>query len=184
MLLDVTDNRLDAQFIASDGSVQDKFTMMKRLTLKSQQSINRGESINLQASWPGQYVWNTGQTTRTLTVSPPISTTYTVQDPQGCLNEEFMVDVSILTEAANPLDGKMTVYPNPTNNGQAFVNVVLPSPAEITLTLTDSRGTTLLKKQYQRTATLLEEVSLPTPGQYIVTIKAGDQLISRKMVRH
>jgi predicted MPP superfamily phosphohydrolase len=183
MLLDVTDNRLDAQFIANDGSVQDKFTLMKRVNLRNRQSVNRGESINLQASWPGQYVWNTGQTTRTLTLSPPNSTTYTVQDPQGCLIDEFAVDVTLVTEANNPFDGKINVYPNPTN-GRTFIKVALPNPGDITLTVTDSRGVILFKQQYQKSVALDEEVFLPTPGQYIITVKAGDQLISRKTVRH
>ncbi|MDB5241715.1 MAG: metallophosphoesterase [Spirosoma sp.] len=183
MLLDVTENRLDAQFIANDGSVQDKFTLMKQVNLKNLQRINRGESVNLQASWPGQYVWNTGQTSRTLTVSPSTSTTYTVQDSQGCLIDEFAVDVTLVTEANNPFDGKVNVYPNPTS-GQIFVNVALPMPNDISLSVADSRGVMLVKKQYQKTAALNEEISLPTPGQYIVTIKVGDQLISRKTVRH
>jgi predicted MPP superfamily phosphohydrolase len=183
MLLDVTNNRLDAQFIANDGSVQDKFTLMKQVNLKNSQLIKPGESVNLQASWPGQYRWNSGQTTSTLTVSPPTSTTYTVQDPQGCLNDEFMVDVDLVTEANNPFDGKMTIYPNPTN-GQALINVVLPNKGDIILTVTDSRGATLIKKQYQKTAVLDEAVFLPMPGQYIITVKVGNQLISRKIVRH
>jgi hypothetical protein len=92
------------------------------------------------------------------------------------------VDVALITEANNPFDGKINVYPNPTN-GLAHVKVVLPNTGDITLTVTDSRGVILFKKHYQKTVTLDEEVSLPTPGQYVVTVKAGDHLISRKLVR-
>jgi hypothetical protein len=61
---------------------------------------------------------------------------------------------------------------------------VLPNKGDIILTVTDSRGATLIKKQYQKTAVLDEAVFLPMPGEYIITVKVGNQLISRKIVRH
>lgn len=178
MLLDVTDNRLDAQFIAYDGSVQDKFTLMKGVSLKRYTTITQGESVTLTASWPGQYSWNEGQNSRSVTVSPPRSATYTVSDPQSCLTDVFTVDVAIPTNATEQFDGKIVIYPNPAPD-RTLLHVEVPNARDISVYLTDSRGVILFGKQYTN-ATLVEElVSLPTPGMYVFWVKIGDQTFSR-----
>ena len=182
MLLDVTDNRLDAQFIAYDGSLKDKFTLMKQVNLNRYTSITQGQSVTLTASWPGQYGWNEGQTGRSITVSPPRSATYTVSDPQSCLADVFTVDVAIPTNVAEQFDGKMVIYPNPTTE-RALMHVEIPNPRDISVYLTDSRGVILFGKQYTN-ATLVEElVLLPTPGMYVFWVKIGDQTFSRMSFR-
>ena len=182
LIVDVTENRMDGQWVAADGSVPDRFTIMKAVNQKNFQAINPGQSATLKASWPGQYTWSSGQSSRTITVSPPSSTTYTVRDPQGCLSDVFAVNVATVTGTDTQFDGQMVVYPNP-NNGQAFVKVTMPNPSDIALYLTDSRGSILFEKQYRKTAALEEEVFLPAPGQYIVTVKVGDQIISQMTFR-
>ena len=182
MLLDVTDNRLDAQFIAYDGSVQDKFTMMKQVNLNRYTSIQQGEPVTLTASWPGQYGWNSGQTSRSVTVSPPRSATYTVTDSQRCLTDVFTVDVAIPTNAAEQFDGKIVIYPNPTTE-RATINVEIPNPRDVSVYLTDTRGVILFGKQYTGATRIDEVVSLPTPGMYVFWVKIGDQTFSRMTFR-
>ena len=182
MLLDVTDNRLDAQFIAYDGSVQDKFTMMKQVNLNRYTSISQGESVTLTASWPGQYGWNSGQTSRSVTVSPPRSATYAVTDSQRCLTDVFTVDVAIPTNAAEQFDGKIVIYPNPTTE-RATINVEIPNPRDVSVYLTDMRGIILFGKQYTGATRIDEVVALPTPGMYVFWVKIGDQTFSRMTFR-
>jgi acid phosphatase type 7 len=89
---EVEDNRLDAKFIREDGSIFDKFTIMKDVSKSNNQSIALGNSVQLTASWIGTYSWSTGATTRSVNVTPPDGTTvYTVTDLNGCLTDQFSV---------------------------------------------------------------------------------------------
>ncbi len=97
MLLDVTENRLDGQWIAEDGVVRDQFTIVKNVNKKQSLTIKPGETGTLTASWPGQYRWSNGQTART--ISATTGGTYTVTDGQNCLRDEFTVTVPIPTTA-------------------------------------------------------------------------------------
>jgi subtilisin-like proprotein convertase family protein len=44
----------------------------------SANNICRGTSVTLTATGPAPYLWNTGQTTQSITVTPPVTTTYSV----------------------------------------------------------------------------------------------------------
>lgn len=93
---EVEDNRLDAQLLRRDGSIFDRFTIMKDVNTSNNFNVVNGSSINLTASWPqsGNYTWtNTSGTTRTVNVTPPNSTTtvYTVTDAFGCIADQFNV---------------------------------------------------------------------------------------------
>ncbi|MCU7549638.1 metallophosphoesterase family protein [Chitinophagaceae bacterium LB-8] len=94
LYFEVDDNRLDAKFIRRDGIVADKFTIMQNVNNTSTYSITAGTSITLKASWPGSYIWNTGASTRSITITPPAGTTvYTVKDftTGTCLTDHITV---------------------------------------------------------------------------------------------
>jgi gliding motility-associated-like protein len=60
--------------------------------------ITAGETVILTASGNGSYLWNTGQTTSSITVSPAVTTTYYVSltDINGCLyNDSVRLEVEI-----------------------------------------------------------------------------------------
>lgn len=93
VIMDVNDNRLDVQWLASDGQVRDQFTILKNTNQKQAVTLEYGESRQLSASWPGDYRWSTGQNARTITVSPVQTTTFSVADGQNCLRDDYVVNV-------------------------------------------------------------------------------------------
>ncbi|OFY16603.1 MAG: hypothetical protein A2X02_05550 [Bacteroidetes bacterium GWF2_29_10] len=64
----------------------------------SDQTICKGSSATLTATGADSYVWSTGATTNKITVSPNITTTYTVTGTSGGVTEKDTVIVSV-----NPL---------------------------------------------------------------------------------
>ncbi|HEX6171909.1 MAG TPA: Ig-like domain-containing protein, partial [Chitinophagaceae bacterium] len=85
LYLEIEGNRLDAKFIRRDQVIADQFTIMKDVSKTSNLTITSGTPTQLTASWIGNYSWSTGETTRTITVSPVGNTTYTVTDGLSCL---------------------------------------------------------------------------------------------------
>lgn len=96
LYLEIEANRLDAKWIADDGVIRDKFTMMKDVNLK--QTITQAtnlSNITLNASWIGNYTWpNGGFTSRSLVVSPINNTQYIVQDGAQCLADTFLIQIT------------------------------------------------------------------------------------------
>ena len=104
MVLEVEGNRLDAKWIGIDGVIRDKFTMMKDVNQTKNFDVELGKSISLEASFNGQYVWNTGASSKGITVSPSADTEYTVKDVQNCINDVYNVKV------VNPLPVKLLSF--------------------------------------------------------------------------
>ena len=94
LFFEVEDNRLDAKWICADGVIRDNFTIMKDVNKTTNLSIPTGTPSQLSASWIGNYSWSTGATTRTITVSPTINTTYTVTDGLSCIADVFNITVT------------------------------------------------------------------------------------------
>ncbi|MGZ8516565.1 MAG: purple acid phosphatase family protein, partial [Chitinophagaceae bacterium] len=94
LFFEVENNRLDGKWIGADGVIRDNFTIMKNVNKSSQVSILAGTSTELTASWQGNYSWSTGATTRSITVSPVVNTTYTVSDGTGCLMDTYDVIIT------------------------------------------------------------------------------------------
>jgi hypothetical protein len=76
--LEVEQNRLDAKYLRSDGVVWDQFTILKGVNKTNQVVLADSRTTQLTASWIGAYKWSTGETSRTITVSPLSNTTYQV----------------------------------------------------------------------------------------------------------
>ncbi|RYC68767.1 metallophosphoesterase [Spirosoma sordidisoli] len=99
MLLDLNDNRLDAQFIAYDGSVQDKFTILKQVNKTATLTTEFADTLQLAASWPGDspgaYRWTSGQTSRSIRYVADRAGTFplTVSDDKQCLADQFTITV-------------------------------------------------------------------------------------------
>lgn len=95
MLLDVNDNRLDAQLVMSDGSVQDRFTIMKNVNKATSFTAEYADTLAFSASWVGDYQWSGGQTSRSIRYVADKSGTFPVivNDNQQCLSDQFTVTV-------------------------------------------------------------------------------------------
>lgn len=145
MVIDVNDNRMDAQFIAADGSIQDRFTIMKNVEQRQSLQLTYGDTLSVRASWPADaYRWSDGtQTTRTaqITRRQPGTFTVTVTDDRNCLRDEFSVTVSARPRVAVSQLAPATFCP-----GQVFdvnLNVENTLQADVwdyTVQLSDERG--------------------------------------------
>ncbi|TLV03107.1 metallophosphoesterase [Dyadobacter luticola] len=94
MLLEVEGNRLDAKWIGADGAIRDQFTLAKDVNVKKNITIVEGKNATLTSSYIGSYQWSTGGNTRSITVSPNVTTDYIVKDGKSCLADTFHVTVS------------------------------------------------------------------------------------------
>lgn len=105
MILDVRDNRLDAQLVMADGSVPDRFTILKNVNKTTALKAEYGDTLQLMASWPstatssvdmtGAYRWQGGQITRTIpyVIDRAGSFSVTVSDNKNCLTDDFRLTV-------------------------------------------------------------------------------------------
>lgn len=85
------------------------------VTISGSTQINFGESTTLTASGADSYLWSTGETTASITVSPSQTTTYTVTgyNNDGCEAQAVItVEVKFSDIVENSVAAK--VYPNPT----------------------------------------------------------------------
>lgn len=77
------------------------------------------QSATLTASGATTYSWNTGATTAAITVSPGITTTYTVTgyNAQGCMNTSVITQSVSACAGVNELvyGSSVVIYPNPSN---------------------------------------------------------------------
>jgi 3',5'-cyclic AMP phosphodiesterase CpdA len=114
---EVENNRLDAKFIRRTGAIADRFTIMKDVNQKDTIDIIAGDPITLNASWPGNYNWNTGATTASITVTPAAGiNNYTVNDNLSCISDQFVVCANVCDADTNTWIGKIsTAWENPLN---------------------------------------------------------------------
>ncbi len=138
---EIEQNRLDAKWVCADGVIRDQFTIMKNVNKTTNLNIPPGTHIQLDASWLGNYSWNTSETTRSINVSPSANTTYTVTDGLTCLTDVFNITVSgaarnsftnaTIEAAAN---GSVKVIPTLVHKGQQIsVTSGDDTPTEISL---------------------------------------------------
>jgi len=93
LMLEVEGNRLDMKWITTDGAIRDQFTMERGVNKETTQEIARDQSVELKASFVGNYEWSNGSKTQTITVQPTESTDYTVKDGKNCIQDVFHVKV-------------------------------------------------------------------------------------------
>lgn len=84
------------------------------VTINGKDKVELGESVTLTASGADTYVWSTGETGVSITVTPDETTKYYVAGTKdGCEgNAEFTVEVALSIEENESVDAN--VYPNPT----------------------------------------------------------------------
>lgn len=100
LLVDVTDNRLDGQWVAADGTVPDRFTILKNVNKTTALTPEYADTLQLSASWPGEstpgeYRWPGGQTSRSIRYVADKSGLFpiTVRDDRQCLTDQFNITV-------------------------------------------------------------------------------------------
>jgi predicted MPP superfamily phosphohydrolase len=94
--LEIEDNRLDGKMLRQNGITFDSFTVVKDVNKTTNIDVVVGNTVSLNASWPGNYNWNTTATTRSINVTPSTigTTNYTVTDNFGCITDQFSINAT------------------------------------------------------------------------------------------
>jgi hypothetical protein len=148
---EIEQNRLDAKWVCADGVIRDQFTMMKNVNKTTNLTIPSGTPTQLDASWLGNYSWNTLETTRSIIVSPTGNTTYTVTDGVTCLTDVFNITVSgarrnLITNATIEAtsNGSVKVIPTLVHKGQQ-ISVISRDIIPTEISLVDINGRLIRK---------------------------------------
>lgn len=159
--VEIENNRFDAKFIDASGNILDQFTIFKNLKLKpiTDLTLDYGKSVDLNASWIGQYNWSTNQTSASITVNPTTSTSYQVSDPQKCFNEKYNVTVSAplgtMDYSEIPFD-HLTIY---NLQGQFIQEISHPGKVNTELMHNIPQGSYILRIVYNQQEKVLKLVN-------------------------
>jgi 3',5'-cyclic AMP phosphodiesterase CpdA len=122
LALTVEGNRLDAEWVCSDGVIRDRFTMMKDVNKKETVIIPQGDSVMLTSSWHGSHAWSGGATAESIEFVGASAKTDTVvvTDNFSCLKDSFIVQKSSVTGIHQHKNGEtqIMVSPNPSATGE------------------------------------------------------------------
>lgn len=126
LYFEVEDNRLDAKMLRRNGTIFDRFTIMKDVGLTRNYNVVVNNPVTLTASWPNSvnnYSWTTGGNTRAISVTPSTIgvTPYTVTDNFGCITDQFTVS------AFATLPVSLQKYDVKFNKNKVDINWTVPS---------------------------------------------------------
>ena len=177
LYLEIENNRLNAKWICADGVVRDNFTIMKNVGKTTTVNINAGGTVKITASWIGTYSWSTGVSTRSIYVTPAVSTSYTVTDSLGCVTDVFNISVS-RPASVRQEQKYVEVYPTIIKSGMSL-QISNKRGERSDIILVDVNGK-IVKKLSINNRSFIETTGL-VPGTYFVKwnnmIHAGVQKI-------
>ncbi|MFN0176520.1 MAG: T9SS type A sorting domain-containing protein [Saprospiraceae bacterium] len=152
--------------------------------------IQPGESVTLTAAGGTSYLWDTGATTMSITVSPTLTTDYqvTVSNAGACssiaLHTIEVLDASATTEAEGII-GSLKIAPNPAKDATTL-NFESTTAGEAQLSITDVRGSQLLRQNLAITSGLnrinISLASFPA-GTYLLTLIRADEVKTVRAVK-
>jgi len=186
LYFEIENNRLNAKWICADGVVRDNFTIMKDVNKTTNLTIPSGTPTDISASWVGNYSWNTGATTKTITVSPTVNTTYTVTDGAGCISDVFNITIvgnskytQVNTMPETILANSIKVMPTLVNRGQEVI-VQLSETQKTKATVIDVNGRIIQNFEFYNT------YNIPTEklkaGVYFIRFSGKYKSATRKFV--
>jgi predicted phosphohydrolase len=187
LYFEIENNRLNAKWICADGVVRDNFTIMKDVNKTTNLTIPSGTPTDISASWVGNYSWSTGATTKTITVSPIINTTYTVTDGAGCISDVINITVTggpvrfsdINTTPEVSANSTLKVMPTLAARGQQiFVqsNEVKKTHASVI----DINGKVI--KTFEFSKSFYIPTGKLTPGVYFIKFDGKNKFVTKKFV--
>ncbi len=104
------------------------------VTVAGNNQINAGESTTLTASGADSYLWSTGETTASITVSPSQTTKYSVVGTTNGCDDEVEVTVNVTVGVNENSFVETKLYPNPTDadmkiecKGMKEISVFMPN---------------------------------------------------------
>ena len=154
----------------------------------SDQNVCPDSDTILTASGGGSYLWSTGEATASITVSPSVTTVYTVAVYQG--NSHAYDDVTVFIDEncsnnTSSIQQELKLYPNPTNG---LVNLEMTGfNGDLNVSLYNLNGSVVhvenmdngskekvLKKQIN--------LSMLAKGMYFVRVNNGTQVVTKKLL--
>lgn len=169
--LEVEDNRMDIFFIDEYGNVDDELTLMKDVPKVIDTTILNGTTINLEASWVGDYYWSVGgSTTRTLSQTITAPTTITVNDGV-CLTDTFNIQVIGFADIDELTKKDFSVYPNPAT-GNSLIEIKANTTVNIDDLFLVNKAGQIISVSWKKTTEGVYQITLPnlSIGSYEVII--------------
>ena len=108
-----------------------------------------------------------------------------VTDPlgYGIPNYLRIIGRQITSTDAPVAEEDFAIYPNPSLTGFFQIDVPAANTSQIQVTVTDMTGKTLVVGAYEPQQTITLDISELAPSGYLVRITAGDQLVTKRVVR-
>jgi len=144
--------------------------------------ICAGQTAMLTVSGASTYTWNTAETTNTISITPLVATTYTVNGTgfNGCSNSITITqNVSICT-VINDLDSNsslLIIYPNPSNG---LYNFDLEETSQIIIT--NTLGQVILSET-MNVGKQNFDISSQANGVYFVNVKQNGKQQTIKLIK-
>jgi len=153
-------------------------------------NICKGGSITLTATGGLEYLWNTGETSASIVVTPTHTTTYSVIVSNGISEQEAEVTVNVnscsekesLDFEDDTYSPEFSVWPNPT---KGIINVKLTQLFDLSsLQLYDILGKVLISKSIESIENQIIKLDLShySKGIYILTIIQNGKPFSRRVI--
>jgi hypothetical protein len=138
------------------------------VTINGKDKVELGESVTLTASGADTYVWSTGETGVSITVTPDETTKYYVAGTKdGCEgNAEFTVEVALSIEENESVDAN--VYPNPT---QGELTIECDAMKELTVVMPNGQVVEKINVNDDRCSLDMSEYN---SGVYYIKITTKD----------
>ena len=143
-----------------------------------------GQSANLTASGAMSYTWNTSATTAAISVSPTVTTTYTVSgtDINGCSNSSTITQTVNSCTSMQDLKNdsfSITIYPNPVSD---ILNMDLQSSTieKGMIQIINTLGQVILSELFTSTNIKINTSNIIS-GVYLVKITAENKQVVKRI---
>ncbi|MBL4734241.1 MAG: T9SS type A sorting domain-containing protein, partial [Flavobacteriales bacterium] len=140
-------------------------------------------------SGPYTYVWGTGATTTSITVSPDSTTAYTVISSDACAPDDTVsivvtVEVCLSIETRGNENGTLTIYPNP-STGNLTIELETRERDQVIVEIFHFTGALVYARSYPpRAGRVLQTLDLDdlSKGIYFIRVRSEEATWSRKIV--
>lgn len=167
---------------AASNTVVSTVTVIGLPTLSVQSTnslICEGETATLSVSGAISYSWNNGSTLNLITVSPTLSTSYTVTgvNLNGCAKTEVFtqnVNPCASINQLNSFNNQLLIYPNP-NNGEFTID----TPSERDITIINALGQ-VIKQQHLSEGKNTIDLNEQANGIYFLKLEGQVKLVIKE----
>ncbi len=160
--------RTDSTGICSNiDSIKVTVNQLPNVTITGDTVITAGNSATLVASGANSYVWSTGATSNSITVSPAATTSYSVEgtDVNGCRNTARTTVVVNAVSIASGSELEFKVYPIPTES-----KLTVEGESIKTITIYNILGKVIDKIECDGEKTVVLAVKDYAQGVYVISV--------------